>query len=56
MESISARLIKPVMISARDLEGAVRVVTFGPDPSKWPPEGTKAPDGSATPFAGRKLP
>ena len=40
---------KPVKISAKDLEGAAAVVTFGPDLEEWMPKGAKALDWSAAP-------
>lgn len=40
---------KPVKITAKDLEGAVVVVTFGPDLAEWMPKGMKTRDWSATP-------
>ena len=44
---------KPVKVSAKDLEGAVRVITFGPDLSAWMPK-TKHPlDWSAAPPPGK---
>ncbi|MBI2685555.1 MAG: hypothetical protein HYX27_04500 [Acidobacteria bacterium] len=44
---------KPVRISAKDIEGAVKVVTFGPDLAEWMPKGAKALDWSATPSPGK---
>lgn len=40
---------KPVKISAKDLEGAAAVITFGPDLAEWMPKGVKSLDWSATP-------
>jgi protein-tyrosine-phosphatase len=40
---------RPVKISAKDLEGASRVVTFGPDLAEWMPKGVKVLDWSAAP-------
>jgi protein-tyrosine-phosphatase len=40
---------KPAKVSAKDLAGAVRVVSFGPDLSAMMPEGAKVSDWSATP-------
>jgi membrane-bound ClpP family serine protease len=40
---------KPVKISAKDLEDAAAVVTFGPDLAEWMPKGVKTLDWSATP-------
>lgn len=40
---------KPVKISAKDLEGAAAVVTFGPDLAEWMPKGAKTLDWSAAP-------
>lgn len=42
-------LAKPVKISAKDLEGAAAVVTFGPNLTEWMPKGVKTLDWSATP-------
>ena len=48
-----AAAAKPVKVSAQDLEGAAKVVTFGPDLSEWLPKGAKAVDWSATPSPGK---
>ena len=40
---------KPAKVSAKDLEGATTVVTFGPDLSALLPKGAKLLDWSATP-------
>jgi arsenate reductase (thioredoxin) len=40
---------KPVKVSAKDLEGATAVVTFGPDLAEWMPKGGKTIDWSAAP-------
>lgn len=40
---------KPVKVSAKDLAGATRVVTFGPNLEQWLPKGTKVLDWSSTP-------
>jgi arsenate reductase (thioredoxin) len=40
---------KPAKVTANDLEGAARVVSFGPDLTEWLPKGVKAIDWSATP-------
>ena len=40
---------KPAKVSAKDLEGATTVVTFGPDLSSLLPKGAKLLDWSATP-------
>lgn len=40
---------KPAMVSAKDLEGATRVITFGPDLSGLLPKNVKVLDWSATP-------
>jgi hypothetical protein len=44
---------KPVKISAKDLEGAAAVVTFGPDLAEWMPKGLKTLDWSAAPSPGK---
>ena len=41
--------VKPVKVSAKDLEGATTFVTFGPDLSALLPKGVKLLDWSATP-------
>ena len=40
---------KPVKVSAQDLAGAIKVVSFGPNLTEWLPKGIKAADWSATP-------
>lgn len=40
---------KPVKISAKDLDGAAAVVTFGPDLTEWNPKSVKTLNWSATP-------
>ncbi len=40
---------KPIKVTAKDLQGAVAVVTFGPDLSALLPRGTRSLDWSATP-------
>ncbi len=40
---------KPAKVSAQDLTGATRVISFGPDLSTFLPKGAKALDWSATP-------
>ena len=52
-DGIDLGAAKPVKISAKDLEGATRVVTFGPDLTPWLPKGAKALDWSATPSPGQ---
>ena len=44
---------KPMKIAAKDLEGATKVITFGPDLSEWLSKNTKALDWSATPSPGK---
>ena len=44
---------KPVKVSAKDLEGAVRVITFGPDLSAWMPKTQHPLDWSAAPPPGK---
>ncbi len=44
---------KPSKVSAKDLEGATTVVTFGPDLSSLMPKGAKLLDWSATPSPGK---
>ena len=41
--------IKPVKISAKDLQNTTAIVTFGPDLSEWLPKGVKTLDWSVTP-------
>ena len=45
--------VKPVKVAAKDLEGATKVVTFGPDLSPLLPKGAKAMDWSAMPSPGK---
>jgi hypothetical protein len=40
---------KPLKVTAADLKGAARVITFGPDLSSWLSDGVKPLDWSATP-------
>ena len=44
---------KPIKVSAKDLEGAAKVVSFGPDLAERLPKGAKAADWSATPSPGK---
>lgn len=46
---LTSPLPKPVKVSAQDLKGATKVVTFGPDLSALLPKGKKALDWSDTP-------
>ncbi len=48
-DGIDLGAAKPVRISAKDLEDATKVVSFGPDLAEWLPKGGKAADWSATP-------
>lgn len=43
---------KPLKVDAKDVVGAAKVVTFGPDLSNILPKGSKALDWSATPSTG----
>lgn len=52
-EGTDLGLAKPLKISAKDLEGAVAVITFGPDLAEWMPRGAKTLDWSATPSPGK---
>ena len=40
---------KPTKVSEKDLQGAARIVSFGPDLKPWLPEGAAVEDWSATP-------
>ena len=44
---------KPTKVSAKDLTGATRVISFGPDLSTLMPKGAKVLDWSATPAPGQ---
>ena len=44
---------KPVKVSAQDLAGATKIVSFGPDLAEWLPKGSKTLDWSATPSPGK---
>jgi len=48
-DGIEAGAEKPLKVTAADLKGAARVVTFGPDLSRWLSDGVKPLDWSATP-------
>jgi arsenate reductase len=41
--------LKPTKVSAKDLKGATKIVSFGPDLTPWLTEGTTVADWSATP-------
>ena len=48
-DGIDIGAAKPVKVSAADLKGATKVITFGPDLQELLPAGLKATDWSATP-------
>ena len=48
-DGLDAGASKPVKVSAQDLEGAIRIVSFGPNLESLAPIGTKVLDWSATP-------
>lgn len=48
-DGIDIGAAKPVKVSAADLKGATKVITFGPDLQELLPAGLKAADWSATP-------
>jgi arsenate reductase (thioredoxin) len=41
--------LKPTKVSQKDLRGATKIVSFGPDLSQWLPDGARVMDWSATP-------
>jgi arsenate reductase len=41
--------VKPTKISEKDLKGAAKIVSFGPDLKLWLPDGATVADWSATP-------
>jgi arsenate reductase len=41
--------LKPTKVSSKDLEGATKIISFGPDLTPWITDGTKITDWSATP-------
>ena len=52
-DGLKPGLAKPVKVEAKDLEGAIKVITFGPDLSGLLPKGTRSLDWSATPSPGQ---
>ncbi len=52
-DGLTPAVSKPVKVDAKDLAGAVKVVTFGPDLSGLLPKGSQALDWSATPSTGQ---
>ena len=44
--------LKPTKVSEKDLKGAAKIVSFGPDLSQWLPRGATVADWSATPSVG----
>ena len=44
--------LKPTKVSEKDLKGAARIVSFGPDLGPWLPTGATVVDWSATPSVG----
>jgi hypothetical protein len=41
--------LKPTKVSEKDLRGATKIVSFGPDLGQWLPDGATVMDWSATP-------
>ena len=48
-DGLAAGIAKPTKVSADDLRGATRVVSFGPDLTTWLPKGAAVADWSSTP-------
>jgi protein-tyrosine-phosphatase len=51
-DGLAPTVDKPIRVEARDLTGAVKVISFGPDLSRLLPKGAQALDWSATPSPG----
>src|SRR6266851_6866584 len=48
-DGYDAGSLKPTKVSEKDLKGAAKIVSFGPDLSRWLTDGAMGPDWSATP-------
>jgi hypothetical protein len=49
VDGLDVGSLKPIKVSSRDLKGAVKIVSFGPDLKPWLADGTPVLDWSATP-------
>ena len=48
-DGYDVRTLKPTKVSEKDLKGAAKIVSFGPDLKPWLADGASVSDWSATP-------